>query len=32
VLTGPDGNLYVLLQNMNGDMTGGSIIRLVPAN
>ena len=32
VLAGPDGNLYLLLQNMNGDQTGGSIIRLVPAN
>ena len=32
VLTGPDGDLYVLLQNMNGDMKGGSIIRLVPAH
>jgi glucose/arabinose dehydrogenase len=31
VLTGPDGNLYILLQNMNGDPKGGSIIRLVPA-
>jgi glucose/arabinose dehydrogenase len=31
VLTGPDGYLYVLLQNMNGDPKGGSIIRLVPA-
>ena len=30
VLTGPDGFLYVLLQNENGDPTGGSIIRLVP--
>jgi len=32
VLTGPDGDLYILLQNMNGDPTGGSIVRLVPAN
>jgi glucose/arabinose dehydrogenase/mono/diheme cytochrome c family protein len=32
VKTGPDGLLYVLLQNMNGDPKGGSIIRLVPAN
>ncbi|HEU0096456.1 MAG TPA: PQQ-dependent sugar dehydrogenase [Rhizomicrobium sp.] len=31
VLTGPDGLLYVLLQNRNGDPKGGSIIRLVPA-
>jgi glucose/arabinose dehydrogenase len=31
VLTGPDGFLYVLLQNQNGDPVGGSIIRLVPA-
>ncbi len=31
VKTGPDGFLYVLLQNMNGDPKGGSIIRLVPA-
>jgi glucose/arabinose dehydrogenase len=31
VLTGPDGLLYVLLQNANGDPKGGSIIRLVPA-
>jgi aldose sugar dehydrogenase len=30
VLTGPDGFLYVLLQNRNGDPVGGSIIRLVP--
>jgi glucose/arabinose dehydrogenase len=30
VLTGPDGFLYVLLQNRNGDPLGGSIIRLVP--
>ena len=32
VAFGPDGLLYVLLQNMNGDAKGGSIIRLVPAN
>jgi len=32
VKMGPDGFLYVLLQNMNGDAKGGSIIRLVPAN
>ena len=32
VLTGPDGDIYLLLQNMNGDPTGGSIVRLVPAN
>jgi glucose/arabinose dehydrogenase len=31
VKTGPDGNLYALLQNQNGDPRGGSIIRLVPA-
>jgi aldose sugar dehydrogenase len=31
VKVGPDGFLYVLLQNMNGDAKGGSIIRLVPA-
>ena len=31
VLTGPDGLLYVLLQNRNGDPKGGSIIRLAPA-
>ena len=30
VLQGPDGLLYVLLQNRNGDPVGGSIIRLVP--
>ncbi len=30
VKTGPDGFVYVLLQNMNGDPKGGSIIRLVP--
>lgn len=30
VLTGPDGNLYLLLQNANGDPKGGSVIRLVP--
>ncbi|MDB5734982.1 MAG: yliI 4 [Alphaproteobacteria bacterium] len=29
--TGPDGYLYALLQNQNGDPKGGSIIRLVPA-
>ena len=29
---GPDGNIYLLLQNMNGDPKGGSIVRLVPAN
>jgi len=32
VAQGPDGLLYLLLQNMNGDTKGGSIIRLVPAN
>jgi aldose sugar dehydrogenase len=32
VKMGPDGLLYVLLQNRNGDPKGGSIIRLVPAN
>ena len=32
VVQGPDGLLYVLLQNMNGDPKGGSIVRLVPAN
>ena len=32
VSQGPDGLLYLLLQNMNGDTKGGSIIRLVPAN
>lgn len=32
VKVGPDGLVYVLLQNMNGDAKGGSIIRLVPAN
>ena len=32
VKMGPDGNLYLLLQNMNGDPKGGSIVRLVPAN
>ena len=32
VKVGPDGLLYVLLQNRNGDPKGGSIIRLVPAN
>jgi glucose/arabinose dehydrogenase len=31
VKTGPDGNVYALLQNQNGDPKGGSIIRLVPA-
>ena len=31
VKTGPDGLVYILLQNMNGDPKGGSIIRLVPA-
>jgi hypothetical protein len=31
VLTGPDGLLYLLLQNENGDAKGGSIIRLSPA-
>jgi len=30
VLQGPDGLLYVLLQNRNGDPVGGSIVRLVP--
>jgi glucose/arabinose dehydrogenase/mono/diheme cytochrome c family protein len=30
VKSGPDGLIYVLLQNMNGDPKGGSIIRLVP--
>jgi len=30
VTTGPDGLLYVLLQNRNGDPKGGSIIRLAP--
>jgi len=29
VLQGPDGLLYVLLQNRNGDPVGGSIVRLV---
>jgi len=28
---GPDGFIYLLLQNMNGDPKGGSIVRLVPA-
>ena len=32
VTQGPDGLLYLLLQDMNGDTKGGSIIRLVPAN
>ena len=32
VKMGPDGNIYLLLQNMNGDPKGGSIVRLVPAN
>jgi glucose/arabinose dehydrogenase/mono/diheme cytochrome c family protein len=32
VKVGPDGLIYVLLQNMNGDPKGGSIIRLVPTN
>lgn len=32
VKTGPDGHLYMLLQTQNGAATGGSIIRLVPAN
>ncbi|HVV28698.1 MAG TPA: PQQ-dependent sugar dehydrogenase [Rhizomicrobium sp.] len=31
VLTGPDGDVYLLLQTMNGDPKGGSIVRLVPA-
>ena len=31
VKTAPDGTIYVLLQNMNGDPKGGSIVRLVPA-
>lgn len=30
VKTGPDGYLYVLVQNQNGDRMGGSIIRLMP--
>jgi hypothetical protein len=30
VVQGPDGLLYLLLQNMNGDLKGGSIVRLVP--
>ncbi len=30
VIQGPDGLLYLLLQNMNGDLKGGSIVRLVP--
>jgi hypothetical protein len=29
---GPDGLLYVLLQNMNDDPKGGSIVRLAPSN
>lgn len=32
VLQGPDGLLYVLLQNRNGDPVGGSIVRLVPVD
>ena len=32
VKMGPDRLIYVLLQNMNGDPKGGSIVRLVPAN
>jgi glucose/arabinose dehydrogenase len=32
VKMGPDGLIYVLFQNMNGDPKGGSIVRLVPAN
>ncbi|HTC84373.1 MAG TPA: PQQ-dependent sugar dehydrogenase, partial [Rhizomicrobium sp.] len=32
VKMGPDGLLYVLLQNMNDDPKGGSIVRLVPSN
>jgi glucose/arabinose dehydrogenase/mono/diheme cytochrome c family protein len=32
VKMGPDGLLYLLFQNMNGDPKGGSIVRLVPAN
>jgi len=32
VKVGPDGLIYVLLQNMNGDPKGGSIVRLVPVN
>jgi glucose/arabinose dehydrogenase/mono/diheme cytochrome c family protein len=32
VVQGPDGLLYLLLQNMNGDPKGGSIVRLVPKN
>ena len=32
VKNAPDGSIYVLLQNMNGDPKGGSIVRLVPAN
>lgn len=30
VVQGPDGLLYLLLQNRNGDPKGGSIVRLVP--
>jgi len=30
VIQGPDGLLYLLLQNRNGDPKGGSIVRLVP--
>ena len=32
VKVGPDGLIYVLLQNMNGEPKGGSIVRLVPTN
>ena len=32
VKNAPDGSIYVLLQNMNGDAKGGSIVRLVPTN
>src|SRR5258707_12863404 len=32
VKMGPDGLLYVLLPNKNGDAKGGSILRLVPAH
>ena len=32
VKMGPDGLIYLLFQNMNGDPKGGSIVRLVPAN
>ena len=31
VKMGPDGYVYALLQNQNGDPKGGSVIRLVPA-